>query len=75
VCLITAAFVRSTWCTSGVAVARSRGSLLLPVMAESGVGQPFLTSLQHVDLVKGESEYARLELSALQQVDAVGGPG
>jgi hypothetical protein len=42
VSLLTSAYVASTWCTGEVAVARSRGCLLLPVIAQSGVRHPLL---------------------------------
>ena len=40
VCLLTAAYVRSTWCAAEVGIARSRGSRLVPVQAEPGVRHP-----------------------------------
>ena len=33
VCVVTSAYVASQWCTAEVAIARSRGSRLLPVLS------------------------------------------
>ncbi len=49
VSMITSAYLRSTWCTAEVAIARNRGALIIPVLFEPGVSHPLLSSLQHVD--------------------------
>ena len=49
VCVVTRAYRASTWCTAEIAVARSRGSRLLPVRAEPGATHPLLDSLQYAD--------------------------
>ncbi|MGI9001604.1 MAG: TIR domain-containing protein [Pseudonocardia sp.] len=75
VCIITSAYRASEWCTAEVAIARSRGSRVLPVLAERGVVHPLLTSVQYVDMRMNTSA-ARAKLSeALRQVDAAGGSG
>lgn len=74
VCLVTGAFVRSTWCTGEVAVARTHGCRLLPIRVEPGAEHPFLTGVQHVDLADGDRAWAKL-LEGLRRVDAVGGGG
>ena len=74
VCLVTAAFVGSTWCAGEVAIARTHGCRLLPVRVEPGAEHPFLTGIQHVDLADGDLAWARL-LEGLRRVDAVGGGG
>ncbi len=72
VCVVTLAFLASKWCTYEVACARSRGSRLLPVWAEPGVGHPLLKSVQHTDL----STTGRAALvETLRRVDAAGGLG
>ena len=52
VCVVTSEFLGSRWCTAEVAVARSRGIRLLPVLAESGVSDPLLSTLHHTDLTR-----------------------
>ena len=42
VCVVTAAYVASPWCNGEVAVARSRGARLIPVLVEPGVEHPLL---------------------------------
>jgi len=75
VCVVTSAFLVSTWCTYEVACARSRGGQLLPVRAESGVVHPLLTSAQYADLT-GDPGVARAALvAALRRVDVGGGFG
>jgi WD40 repeat protein len=75
VCVVTAAFLRSVWCTAEVGIARSRGSRVLPVLVEAGVAHPLLPTLQHVDAV-ADPDGARSELlAALARVDAGGGRG
>jgi WD40 repeat protein len=44
VCVITSAYLASHWCTAELAIAWSRGSRLLPVLAEPGVRHPLLGS-------------------------------
>jgi TIR domain len=57
VCLITAAFVRSTWCTSGVAVARSRPAATSDGRVRRGTAVPDVTAARGPR--QGRSEYAR----------------
>jgi hypothetical protein len=40
VCVVTAAYRASTWCAAEVGIARSRGSVLLPVRAEPAADHP-----------------------------------
>ncbi len=75
VCVVTAAYVASQWCTAEVAIARTRGSRLLPVRAESAVTHPLLKSFQYADATQDESA-ARVRLTeALRRVDHAGGLG
>ena len=75
VCVVTSAYVASQWCTAEVAIARSRGSRLLPVLAESGVTHPLLKSFQYADATRnGSAARARLA-EALRRVDQTGGLG
>ncbi|MGH3771750.1 MAG: toll/interleukin-1 receptor domain-containing protein [Pseudonocardiaceae bacterium] len=50
VCVITSAYLASTWCTAEVAIAQSRESKLFPVLAEPGVVHILLGDIQHIDL-------------------------
>jgi hypothetical protein len=75
VCVLTSAYVSSTWCTAEVSIAQSRGSRLLPIRAEPGVSHPLLKAVQHLDLA-GDGGPARARLAeALRRVDAAGGSG
>ena len=76
VCLITSAYVKSTWCAAEVAIAHARGSRLLPVQAEPGVnGHPLLKAVQHADAAT-DMATARAKLAeVLRRLDAVGGAG
>jgi energy-coupling factor transporter ATP-binding protein EcfA2 len=75
VCLLTAAYLGSTWCTAEVAIAQNRGSRLFPVRAEPGVRHPLLASVQQLDLIgDGAPAWARLA-EELRRVDAAGGAG
>ena len=61
VCVVTSAYLASMWCTAEVSIALSRGSRLLPVLAERGVIHPLLKSTQYADLT-GDSVAARASL-------------
>ncbi|MGH3810151.1 MAG: TIR domain-containing protein, partial [Pseudonocardiaceae bacterium] len=75
VCVVTSAFLASEWCCYEVGYARSRGSRLLPVVAEAGVVHPLLRSHQHTDLTHDSVGARRALLAALRQIDAGGGAG
>ena len=76
VCVLTSAYVASVWCTAELAVARSRGSRVLPVRAEAAVDHPLVKSLQHVDMTRDAPE-VRVKLAAELRsccADAPAGP-
>jgi TIR domain/AAA ATPase domain len=75
VCVLTSAYVASTWCTAEVATAQSRGSRLVPVLAEWGVVHPLLSDIQHIDLTRDPAGAAAALDEALRRVDAAGGFG
>jgi hypothetical protein len=75
VCIVTAAYRTSTWCTAEVAVARSRGSLLLPMRAEPDVTHPLLTALQYADLATDPTGAREHLLATLRRLVATGGRG
>jgi WD40 repeat protein/energy-coupling factor transporter ATP-binding protein EcfA2 len=75
VCVVTSAYLASSWCTAEVAIAQSRGSRLVPILAELGVVHPLLGDVQHIELT-GDRVTARAALAeALRRVDAGGGWG
>jgi hypothetical protein len=75
VCVVTSAYLASTWCAAEVGIAQSRGSRLLPVLAELGVAHPLLQSNQYADMTR-DSVVARATLvDSLRRVDAAGGVG
>ncbi len=74
-CIITSAYVKSTWCAAEVGVSRSRGSRLLPVVAEPGVVHPLLPVTQYADYADDPGT-ARAEVAeALRRIDVAGGLG
>jgi len=75
VCVLTSSYVASTWCTAEVAIAQSRGSRLIPVVAESGVVHPLLSDIQHIDLIRDPAGAPAALDEALRRVDAAGGFG
>jgi hypothetical protein len=75
VCVLTAASLKSVWCTAELAIAQARRSRLLPLRAEPQVCHPLLDSVQYADMANGAAG-ARAELAeALLRVDAAGGSG
>ena len=71
VCVVTAAFVGSMWCTGEVAIARAQGCRLLPVQVEPTARHPFLESVQHIALTDDGRTQVQL-LEALRRIDAGG---
>ncbi|MGH3886631.1 MAG: toll/interleukin-1 receptor domain-containing protein, partial [Pseudonocardiaceae bacterium] len=69
VCVVTSAYLDSTWCAIEIGIARSRGSKLLPLCAEPGVAHPLLTSLQHFDYTTDLPTARAAVLKALHRVD------
>ncbi|MGH3711668.1 MAG: TIR domain-containing protein, partial [Pseudonocardiaceae bacterium] len=75
VCVLTSAYLASTWCSAEVGIALSRGSRVLPVRVEPGVVHPLLISLQYADLTI-DSPTARDALrEELRRIDTAGGAG
>lgn len=73
VCLLSAAYARSTWCTAEVAIATSHGSKLLPLTLEEGADHTFVAHLQHFALWS-QPERARAAVAAvLRDIDGTGG--
>lgn len=73
ICLLSAAYARSTWCTAEVAIAKSNGSRLLPLTLEDGADHSFVAHLQHYALWS-EPERAREAVAAvLRDIDGAGG--
>jgi hypothetical protein len=65
VCIITTSYVSSIWCTAEIAIARSRGSRIIPVQAEVGVSHPLLSSLHAISIVGNHIEGVERILSVL----------
>ncbi|MDT7840983.1 nSTAND1 domain-containing NTPase [Streptomyces justiciae] len=75
VCVITPAYLNSTWCTAEVAIARSRGNRLLPLHADGGTTHPLLPTVQYMDMIRAP-EAARDSLrETLRRIDRTGGLG
>lgn len=63
VCLVTTAYVGSTWCAAELGAARSRGIRILPLAVEPGLRHPLISTLQHVDLSAGAPARRALEVA------------
>ncbi|MGW4843159.1 nSTAND1 domain-containing NTPase [Nocardia brasiliensis] len=73
VCIITPAYLESTWCAIEIGIAKALGSRLLPVRAAAGATHPLLKSIQHPDAA-ADPEAARARLTrSLRGLDAGGG--
>jgi hypothetical protein len=71
VCIVTAAYVGSSWCAYEIGAAVTRACRVLPLAAEAGVVHPLLQALQHEDL--HDPDTARRQLRrALRGPDPVG---
>ncbi|MDQ3765029.1 MAG: toll/interleukin-1 receptor domain-containing protein [Actinomycetota bacterium] len=75
VCVVTSAFRTSEWCHYEVGYARSRGSQLLPVLAEPGVDHPLVKSAHCADLTKDPIKARAALVEALRRVDVAGAGG
>lgn len=75
VCVLTSAYLASTWCAAEVGIAQSRGSRLLPVLAEPGIAHPLLTSNRHTDMTRDPVVARAALVEVLRRVDAAGGLG
>jgi hypothetical protein len=69
ICMVTSAYLDSTWCAAEVGIARSRGTQLLPLCAELGVAHPLLTSVQHINYTADPSTARAEVITALHRVD------
>ena len=75
VCVLTSACLASTWCTAEVAIAQSRGTRVVPILAEPGVVHPLLADVQRLDLTRNPAAVPGALGEALRRVDAAGGFG
>jgi WD40 repeat protein len=73
VCLLSAAYARSSWCTAEVAIAESHGSRLLPLTLEEGADHPLLRQLHHYDLSSNPQEARAAVGAELSELDGTGG--
>jgi WD40 repeat protein len=75
VCVVTSAYLTSTWCAAEIGVAQSRGNRLLPVLAEPGITHPLLEINQHTDMTRDSIAARTALVKELRRVDAAGGLG
>ncbi|MGH3685677.1 MAG: TIR domain-containing protein, partial [Pseudonocardiaceae bacterium] len=75
VCLVTSAYLGSVWNTAEVAIARSLGTRLLPVLAEPGVVHPLLSSVDPIDMTQNPAEARAALTEAVRRIEATGGRG
>jgi WD40 repeat protein len=76
VCIVTSEYMSSKWCTVEVEIARSRGSKLLPVIAEEGPAPRLFESIQYVASYTDNPLLVREKIAgALLRIDSTGGLG
>ena len=75
VCVVTSAYVASTWCAAEVAIAQSRGSRLLPLRVEPNVDHPLLSEVQYGEMARDLVTTRAAVAEALRRIDATGGAG
>ncbi|MGH3799823.1 MAG: TIR domain-containing protein [Pseudonocardiaceae bacterium] len=75
VCLMTSAYLVSTWCTAEVAIAQSRGSRLLPLRVQPDIAHPLLAEDQYRDVARDPVTARAAVAEALRRIDAAGGGG
>ncbi|HEY7815451.1 MAG TPA: toll/interleukin-1 receptor domain-containing protein, partial [Nakamurella sp.] len=73
VCLVTTAYVASTWCSAEVGIAIARGSRVMPVLVEAGLKHPLLAGIQSADYARDRGAAFRFVLVALSRIDSGGG--
>ena len=69
VCVVTAAYLDSTWCAAEVGIARSLGIRLLPLRVEPELTHPLLRSVQHIDYMTDPPAARAAVLKSLHRVD------
>jgi TIR domain/AAA ATPase domain len=75
VCVVTSAYLRSVWCNAEVGAAQSRGSKLLPLLAEPGITHPLLPTIQNTDYARDPVAARQALAAALRRLNAAGGRG
>ncbi|MGH3931548.1 MAG: TIR domain-containing protein, partial [Pseudonocardiaceae bacterium] len=70
-CVVTSAYLDSTWCAAEIGIARSRGSKLLPLRAEPGAAHPLLASVHYIDYPADPPTARAAMIKALHQVDDI----
>ncbi|MGH3826805.1 MAG: TIR domain-containing protein, partial [Pseudonocardiaceae bacterium] len=75
VCVVSSAYLVSTWCAAEVAVAQSRGSRLLPLRVEPGLDHPLLSEVQYGEVARDLVGARAVVVEALRRIDAAGGAG
>ncbi|HEU0080213.1 MAG TPA: toll/interleukin-1 receptor domain-containing protein, partial [Longimicrobiaceae bacterium] len=73
VCVVTAAYVGSRWCFAEIALAKSRGRLIVPLTAADGAPHPLLAPAQALAYGADPAAATARLLDRLSAVDAGGG--
>jgi tetratricopeptide (TPR) repeat protein len=74
-CIVSKAFVASTWCAAEVGIADERGYRLLPLRVEAGVVHPLMERLQYTDYLADPAGARERTLQVLRSIDAAGREG
>jgi WD40 repeat protein len=74
VCVMTAAYLQSAWCTREMGIADALGSRLLPLQVTPEISARLLPDLQYIEYGPGSPWQAQLA-AVLRDLDAAGGLG
>jgi TIR domain len=72
VCVVSPAFLASTWCAAEIAVADARGCLVLPLRVASSDPHPVIESLQYADYEADPGGVRARVLAQLREIDGGG---
>ncbi|MGH3777734.1 MAG: TIR domain-containing protein, partial [Pseudonocardiaceae bacterium] len=74
-CIVTADYVTSQWCSCEVVGAQIFGSRIVPLAAEDKVRHPLLDGLQEVNYHSGQAQARKRIYGIVREIDATGGAG
>ncbi len=74
VCVVTAAYVSSEWCSAEIGISDAVGSRLLPLRGEPNISSKILDDLQYVDY-HGDPSWRDQLVISLSRIDVLGGSG
>jgi WD40 repeat protein/energy-coupling factor transporter ATP-binding protein EcfA2 len=73
VCVISASYLKSSWCDAEIGAALLNKILLLPLRVQPDISHPLLTEVQHIDLTPDPMVARAALVQKLRRLDAAGG--